>query len=106
MIEVVCYDKNGIRHIVSARAGDSLMESLVVAGIEGIDATCGGSCVCGTCQVYFEERWENNPGTPSPQEKDLIEASSHAQENSRLACQVRLSDKYNGLIIRLPPSQP
>lgn len=105
MVAIIYYDPEGQKHEIKARAGDSLMEIAVTAGVPGVDAICGGSCVCGTCQVWVDEAWFDKLGPRGAAETELIEASKHPRPTSRLGCQIRVSDVHDGIVLRVPPEQ-
>ena len=106
MVSVTYIDSSDQSYDIKARSGDSLMEVAVINGVPGIEAICGGSCVCGTCHVHVDEQWMGRLGPRSPAETEIIEMSDHAQPNSRLSCQIRASDEIDGIVVRIPPSQP
>jgi ferredoxin, 2Fe-2S len=79
------------------------MEAAVAYGVEGIDALCGGACACATCHVYVDPHWLPLVGAPGTGEADLLEATDFPQSNSRLACQIRLSDEFDEMTVRVAP---
>ncbi|HMP77282.1 MAG TPA: 2Fe-2S iron-sulfur cluster-binding protein [Kiritimatiellia bacterium] len=85
------------------RADGSLMEAAVQNGVEGIDADCGGVCSCATCHVHVEPEWAERVGPPGPAEQALLELQDCANERSRLACQVQISEALGGLVVRVAP---
>jgi 2Fe-2S ferredoxin len=105
MVTVTYYDADGVRYARRANVGDSMMEAAVTTGVPGIDAICGGSCVCGTCHVYVDEAWLARLKPPLPAEDDLLEVSANRRSNSRLGCQIRLSDDLDGVVVRIPAAQ-
>jgi 2Fe-2S ferredoxin len=86
-----------------ATSGLSLMETAVNHGVVGIDALCGGACACATCHVYVEPAWMALVGTAGADEAALLECTDFPRENSRLACQIRLSDDLAGLAVSVAP---
>ncbi|HET8707591.1 MAG TPA: 2Fe-2S iron-sulfur cluster-binding protein [Pseudomonadales bacterium] len=105
MVKIEFIEFDGTRHPVEAEAGHSLMQAAVTNLVPGIDATCGGDCMCGTCQCYVDAHWlaQLNPKTDA--EISMLEHALNVQSNSRLACQVILKDELDGMIVRLPASQ-
>lgn len=93
-----------VREITGA-AGSSLMVAAVDHHIEGIEAACGGSQVCGTCQVYVDEPWYSQLPPQAATEREILDYAVHVQSNSRLACQIILTESLDGLSVTTPPSQ-
>jgi len=85
--------------------GESLMEGAIDNGIEGIIGKCGVACVCATCHCIVDDTWVEKTGSPSEDEEMMLEAVSEKHENSRLSCQMIVTEEMEGLIIRLPESQ-
>jgi ferredoxin, 2Fe-2S len=102
--KVIFIEHRGTRHEVQASAGRSLLAALD-RGVPGIDADCGGACACATCHVFIEPQWLARSGTRSPMEQDMLGVSALTQENSRLACQVIVSEALDGIVVRLPSAQ-
>lgn len=92
-------------HEVDVEAGQTLMEGAVQAGVDGIVAECGGSCSCATCHCYIQEEWLEIVGEPEALEADMLEMAVDPRPNSRLSCQITVSDEMKGMIVRLPESQ-
>lgn len=90
---------------VEVAAGTTLMQAALDNLIDGIVAECGGSCACGTCHCYVEERWLNTMPPASKDETATLECALAVKPNSRLSCQVKLTAEMDGLIVRLPESQ-
>lgn len=81
--------------------GRSVMEIIRGAGFDELLAICGGNCSCATCHVYVESETTLPP--PSEDEQDLLEASSHRTDQSRLSCQIRFDETLDGLRVRIAP---
>ena len=77
----------------------TLMRAAIQNGVEGIDADCGGVCNCATCHVHIHPEWVDRVGPATDAEKGLLEFEDKANERSRLACQVRISDALDGLVV-------
>lgn len=105
MVNVTFIEHDGSEHIVAAKAGDSLMQAAVSNGVPGIDADCGGSCSCATCHVYVQENWLGRVGTINPTEEAMLSLSTDRQDNSRLSCQIKLSEDLDGLVVTTPEFQ-
>lgn len=98
-------DANGVTHSADVPIGDSVMRGAKDNGIEGIDADCGGVCACATCHVYVDEAFAAETGRASAMEESMLDFAENVQPNSRLSCQIRVTDDLDGLIVRLPESQ-
>jgi 2Fe-2S ferredoxin len=87
---------------VDIPAGMTVMEGAVRNNLPGIVAECGGTCSCGTCHVYVDERWVHLLAEPEFEEEELLEFIEGGQTNSRLSCQIVMSDDLDGLVVRIP----
>ena len=105
MTNIVFIDYQGEERQVDATNGDSLMEAATSNDIPGIDADCGGACACATCHVYIDPNWVSIVGQPSELEAEMLEVAEEVKSNSRLACQVKVSDEMEGLRVTTPESQ-
>ena len=90
---------------VNAEIGNSLMQAAVDNMVEGILAECGGSCSCATCHCYIEKSWVDKVVPASEMENDLLDCVTDPEDNSRLSCQVIITDAHDGLMVHLPVSQ-
>jgi 2Fe-2S ferredoxin len=105
MPTVTYIEASGASHEVNIDSGTSLMQGAVDNMIEGIVAECGGSCSCATCHCYIEESWIDKVEPASEMEKDLLDCVTDPKDNSRLSCQVNVTDAHDGLVVHLPESQ-
>src|SRR5471030_1742841 len=105
MPKVKYIEHNGKEHEVDVPAGWSVMEGAVKNLIPGIDADCGGACACATCHVYVDPAWADHAGSASELEQPMLEFAEHVEPTSRLSCQIKVTEKLDGLIVRLPASQ-
>lgn len=96
---------SGARHVVRAEVGQSVMEAARNNGVPGILADCGGACSCATCHVYVPEAWRARTGSPDGMELDMLEAAEDVRPESRLSCQIRVTDALDGLMLEIPPDQ-
>ncbi|MGH1485325.1 MAG: 2Fe-2S iron-sulfur cluster-binding protein [Cellvibrionaceae bacterium] len=85
--------------------GNSVMHGAVENMIDGILGECGGVMSCATCHCYIDEQWMDKIGAASGTEKEMIEAGSEPRPNSRLSCQIKVSEELEGLTVHLPESQ-
>lgn len=95
--------RDGRTKDLTAQNGRSLMENLRAGGIEEILALCGGCCSCATCHVYVEEEWLATLPPMSPDEDELLDTSGARQPNSRLSCQIKVSDALDGIAVTVAP---
>ena len=105
MPTVIFYEHNGQRHEVVATNGVSLMRAAVDHNVPGIDADCGGAYACATCHVYVDPAWLAATGARTEMEQSMLSFAAAAQHNSRLACQIVMSDALAGIVLRLPDGQ-
>ncbi len=87
---------------VDVPVGLTLMDGSVRNNLPGIIAECGGMCSCGTCHVYIDAPWLERLDEPEFEEQDLLEFIEGRQPNSRLSCQIVLTDGLDGLVVRVP----
>jgi 2Fe-2S ferredoxin len=102
MPNVTYVQSDGTRSTLEVKLGQSVMEASVRAGLPGIVAECGGSCSCATCHVYVEEEWLDKIEPATPDEIDLFGFVAGPQDNSRLACQIIITPKLDGLVVHTP----
>ena len=91
---------------VSVPVGDSVMEGAIKNGIDGIVAECGGACQCATCHVYIDEAFLSLLDPMQEDEDEMLNTTaSERRTNSRLGCQIPVTKKLDGLIVRTPEAQ-
>jgi ferredoxin, 2Fe-2S len=96
----------GHRREIEAPLGANLMTTAVIYGIDEILAECGGSAACGTCHVYVEAgRLALLPPMTQAEDAMLEFTASERLSNSRLCCQVIMTEELDGLVLHLPPEQ-
>lgn len=105
MPKISFIDAGGQQRTVDATAGNSVMETAVRNDVPGIVAECGGACACATCHVYVDETFIELLDAPSQNEQDMLEFAEGVQPNSRLSCQLKVSDALDGLRVTTPESQ-
>jgi 2Fe-2S ferredoxin len=105
MIKITFIDAEGTSRTVEAEPGSTVMETAINQGVPGIEAECGGACACSTCHVYIDDAWKEKVGEPSPMEEDMLDFAYGVQPNSRLSCQIRVSEELDGLVLRTPERQ-
>lgn len=102
---IVFLADDGTHTEVHAEAGSSVMSAAIDNGVAGIEAECGGACSCATCHCYIDEPWQSLVVAPGELEKDMLDCVVEPQRNSRLSCQVIMTDELDGLVVQLPASQ-
>jgi 2Fe-2S ferredoxin len=107
MPKVTYIEFNGTAHEAEVPVGLSVMRGAVDNNIPGIDADCGGACACATCHVYLDPPWLEQLGTPVPgsQEASMLSFAAVLQPNSRLSCQITMTEALDGLVVRMPEGQ-
>jgi 2Fe-2S ferredoxin len=107
MPKITYIEYAGREHRFEVPLERSVMRGAVDNSIPGIDADCGGECACATCHVYVDESWLSATGThvPRSQEASMLSFAALAQPNSRLSCQIIVSEALDGLVVRMPEGQ-
>ncbi|MDZ4791739.1 MAG: 2Fe-2S iron-sulfur cluster-binding protein [Hyphomicrobiales bacterium] len=105
MVSVTFIEHSGKTHTVAADLGHTLMETAIKHDVPGIIAECGGACSCATCHVYVDEAWREATGAPNEMEEDMLDFAFDVRPGSRLSCQIRIADKLEGLVVRIPEHQ-
>lgn len=104
MPRVVYIEDDGTRVEVDVKEGYSVMEGAIMNGVEGIEAECGGACSCATCHCYVQEDWWDKLPEIDVIEDSMLEAATERRSNSRLTCQIPMTDELDGLIVEVAPS--
>jgi 2Fe-2S ferredoxin len=105
MPKITYVEFSGTEHAIEVKAGLTVMEGAVKHNVPGIDADCGGACACATCHVYVDAAWTDKVGSPSAMEESMLDFAENVEPNSRLSCQIKVSDALDGLVVRMPESQ-
>ena len=105
MVKIIYIEHDGTEHQVDVDVGTSIMEGAVSNSIPGIDADCGGSMACATCHIYVNDKWFDKIPAAEDAEVDMIDMAFEPKKNSRLSCQIIISDELDGLIINIPSKQ-
>ena len=98
-------DHNGNEFDVDVPVGSNVMQGAIDNSIDGIIGECGGACSCATCHVYVDENWVAKTGERSDTEEGMLDMVVDQKENSRLGCQIKVTEELDGLVVRLPESQ-
>tara|TARA_B100000575_G_scaffold39668_1_gene27201 strand:+ start:163 stop:483 length:321 start_codon:yes stop_codon:yes gene_type:complete len=105
MTKIKYIEHNGTEHTIDVQNGLTVMEGAIQNDVPGIDADCGGSMACATCHVYVKDEWYNKIEEKTEGEDDMIDQAYNPKKNSRLSCQITVSDKVEGLVVQLPEKQ-
>ena len=105
MAKITYKDSQGNSKTIEVEKGLSVMEGAIQNDIPGIDADCGGAMACATCHVYVEENWFNKLPKTEDAEVDMIDMAYEPKKNSRLSCQIIVSDELDGLEVTTPEKQ-
>ena len=105
MPKITFIDNDGTARDVEAKNGTSVMEAAVQNMIPGIDADCGGACACATCHVYVEGDWMAKLGAKDDMEESMLDFAENVEDNSRLSCQILMTDELDGITVKTPESQ-
>jgi ferredoxin, 2Fe-2S len=105
MAKITFIQHDGKEQTTDGVPGMTVMETAVKNQVPGIDADCGGACACATCHVYVEPEWREKVGARNPMEEDMLDFAFDVRENSRLSCQIKVSDGLDGLRVKVPAKQ-
>ncbi len=95
--------REGERRSIEPAANLSVMEAIRNAGFDELLALCGGVCSCATCHVYVEPDYAALIPPISVDEDELLDSSAHRTAQSRLSCQIRLTEALSGLHVTIAP---
>ena len=105
MPKITYIEQNGKSKTIEVENGLTVMEGAVQNNIPGIDADCGGGMACATCHVYVEDSWLTKLPKAEDAEQDMIDMAYKPNKNSRLSCQIVVSDEIDGLTVTTPEKQ-
>jgi 2Fe-2S ferredoxin len=102
-VKISVTDRLGRRHALEALEGWRVMEVIREWGLP-IKAECGGACACATCHIYVDEKWLARLHPPTEEEQGMLtDEAFEVQGNSRLSCQILMSEALDGLELTLAP---
>jgi 2Fe-2S ferredoxin len=101
MPTIIYVTTDGQRHEVAVENGYSVMEGAINNNIEGIVAECGGACACATCHGYIDEQMLDKLPEMDDMEDSMLDAAYERKANSRLTCQIEVSDELDGLVVQV-----
>ena len=105
MPKITYKDYQGTSRTIEVESGLSVMEGSIQKEIPGIDADCGGSMACATCHVYVDDKWFDKIPKAEDAEIDMIDMAFEPKKNSRLSCQLIVSDELDGMVVTTPTKQ-
>ena len=101
-MKISVINRDGTKHILEADNNSTLMEVIRDEGLD-IEAACGGCCACATCHVYIKENWLDKLTHKGDEEESMLDQAFDVKNNSRLSCQIELSEELDGLELELAP---
>jgi 2Fe-2S ferredoxin len=105
MPKVTFIEHDETTHQIIVEDGQSVMQGAIANNIPGIDADCGGQCACATCVVHVESDWIEKIGPQSSREAQMLSFADASRSSSRLACQIKVTNELDGLVVRMPAGQ-
>ncbi len=105
MPKVIYITPNGERIEVDVENGYSVMEGAINNNVEGIVAECGGACACATCHSYIDEGWLDRLPEMDDMGDSMLDAAYERKDNSRLTCQIEMSNELDGLIVNVADNE-
>ena len=105
MTKIIYITHENKTHTIDVQNGLTVMEGAVQNDIPGIDADCGGGMACATCHVYVKEDWLDKLPTKEDGAEDMLDMAYEPKQNSRLSCQLIVSDELDGLEVTIPEKQ-
>lgn len=105
MAKITFIQPDGSKATVDAEPGTTVMEAAKLNSVAGIEAECGGACACATCHVYIDNAWRDKVGKAGNMEEDMLDFAFDVREESRLACQIKVTSALDGLTVRVPEKQ-
>ena len=105
MAKITYIGFDGTERELDIAPGLSVMQGAVGNGVRGIIGDCGGACSCATCHVYVDPSWLSRVGERNATEEAMLEEVCDRQPNSRLSCQIKVTEELDGLVVRVPEKQ-
>ncbi|MDG1261666.1 MAG: 2Fe-2S iron-sulfur cluster-binding protein [Flavobacteriales bacterium] len=100
IIKVTVIDREGVSHELEAPTDMNMNMMEVCKSYElPVEGTCGGMAMCASCHMYVES--DHELPEASDDEEDMLDQAFHVENNSRLGCQLHLSDNMEGMVVRL-----
>ena len=105
MPKITFVGSNGSASDIDAKVGHTLMEVAVDNNITGMVAECGGACACATCHAYIADEWLNRLPAMDDMEDAMLESAMDRRTNSRLSCQIEVTDELDGLTVTIADNE-
>lgn len=105
MAKITYIEFNGKEHVIDVPTGSSVMEGAIQNNVRGIIAECGGVCSCATCHVHVDDAWVAKLPSKNEEEEGMLDAVVELKPNSRLSCQIKVTEDLDGLVVRMPEKQ-
>lgn len=106
MPQVTYIEPDGRAVALEVATGASVMSAAMNAGLEGIEAQCGGNMICATCHCYVQDPWQQKLPPPSADEQLMLQnVAAELRDNSRLSCQLIMRPELDGLTVQFPERQ-
>lgn len=105
MPQVKFIEFNGTEHIIDANEGESIMVAATSNLVPGIDADCGGECSCATCHVLIDAQWQAKLEPRTDTEESMLDLNPDRTDESRLSCQIPVTEALDGIVVKLPEFQ-
>ena len=105
MATIIYRQPDGSAEEVEVENGYSVMEGAINANVAGIVAECGGACACATCHSYIDEVWLDKLPPMDDMEDAMLDAAYERRDNSRLTCQIEVSDQLDGLTVTVADNE-
>jgi len=101
-MKIFVTDQEGKEHTLDALEGWRVMEIIKDYGLP-LKAECGGACCCATCHVYVHADWVDKLHAMQNEEEDMLDEAIDVEDNSRLSCQILMSEELDGLKVTIAP---
>lgn len=105
MPRIIFIDRNGDRREVTVSRGMTIMEAAVDNDVSGIVAECGGACACATCHAYISEKWVSGLPAIEDMEDAMLDSAIERKDNSRLTCQLEMTDELDGIEVQVAKNE-
>ena len=97
--------QDGRKHEVDVDAGYTVMEGAVNNDLDGLPAECGGACACATCHAYIDPQWLSKLTALDDMEDSMLDAAFDRRDNSRLTCQIEVTNELDGLVVHIAENE-
>jgi len=106
MPKITYVHHDGTNDTIDVPEGDSVMQGAINNDIGNIEAACGGLAMCATCHVFVQEPWLSKLPEPEDDEDEMLDSAAVDREpNSRLSCQIEVTEELDGMVVQLPETQ-